>query len=123
MMQCATGSDCPAGEQCHAIPDVCSASGVGSMCGPPCTTDCSAGFRCNATHACEPVPCNEGFACATYQICASSTTNASKPVYDQTQGCTIVSCATDASCPQGTVCVDGVCQTGPGECEAPVEVP
>jgi hypothetical protein len=119
-MQCSVASDCATGEECHAIPDDCSASGIGSMCG---ADDCSPGFRCNASGACEPVPCDEGFACAIYQTCTPPTTNASEAVYAETHGCTSMTCATDASCAGGLLCVEGVCQTGPGECEAPVAVP
>jgi hypothetical protein len=81
------------------------------------------GLRCNAAGACEPVPCNEGFACPTYEACVPSATNARGPVYAETQGCVVVSCASDAACPAGAVCVDGACQSGPGTCEAPVAVP
>jgi hypothetical protein len=118
---CMQTSDCPAMEQCHAIDDACSASGIGSACGPPCGA-CGVGLRCNAQGACEPSPCDQGFACAPYQRC-DPTTAGDGPVYAHTHGCVSVPCTGDADCPASTVCVNGVCQTGPGTCETVVAVP
>jgi hypothetical protein len=120
-MGCMQTSDCPSSEQCHAVDDPCSASGVGSQCGPPCGA-CGEGLRCNAQGACEPTPCDEGFACAPFQHCDPTTASVG-PVYAHTHGCVSEPCSADADCPAATACVNAVCQSGPGECEEPTAVP
>jgi hypothetical protein len=116
---CTDDTSCSSGEHCHAIADACSQTGVGSTCGPTCTsTSCDPGFRCNATGACEPIPCDEGATCASYQQCdPAAAHNASGPVYSHTDGCEDVSCSSDASCSTGEACVNGFCQSSAGECE------
>lgn len=121
MQQCAQNSDCPAGEVCHAISDACSASGVGSQCGPPCGT-CNTGFQCSAG-ACQPIPCDQGYTCPSRQRCDPSLAHAQIPVYDETQGCTNISCTADGDCPAGKSCVNSFCQDGPGTCRQQVVVP
>ncbi len=120
--QCATSTDCPSGEVCHAIYDNCSPTGTGSLCGPKCGA-CNTGFRCNAMGACEPLPCNQGYICASYQRCDPPPSPPTGPVYDQTQGCVSITCAADANCPAGLFCVNSICQTAPGTCKQEIAVP
>ena len=118
---CMDTSNCPMGEVCHAVFDACSASGLGSQCGPPCGA-CGTGLRCNAQGACEAIPCDQGFACASFQFCDPVAAHATGPVYQITHGCGSA-CTEDAACPAGAVCVNGSCQSGPGQCEHSVAVP
>jgi hypothetical protein len=119
---CDSDTDCaPSGEVCNAVPDGCSASGVGSMCGPRCTaTSCGTGFTCSATGACEPTPCGRG-TCAPYQRCDLPVTTG--PVWSHTDGCADIQCMTTQDCPDALFCVNGFCQTSVGQCEKPMLVP
>jgi hypothetical protein len=123
--ECTNDQSCSPGLRCHAIEDSCSAAGVGSMCDVPCTqASCGPGFRCNAGSACEPIPCDEGFACPSYQQCSAATAHdTSSPVYVRAHGCVNVSCMQDSGCAAGEACVNGFCQTGPGVCETVKLVP
>ena len=89
---------CPSGKHCHAIADSCSETGVGSMCDAACTaSSCNAGFRCNATGACEPIPCDQGATCPSYEQCDLNVAHdTSGPIYSHTDGCVNVSCSSDA---------------------------
>ena len=123
-MGCALPTDCTGGEQCHVIEDPCSRTGLGSECGPPCTSaSCNAGLRCNAQGACEPIPCDQGFACPTHEHCDATVAHATGPVYTRTQGCVRTTCKADADCPPATLCVNAVCQDGAGVCREAVAVP
>jgi hypothetical protein len=119
-MGCASSNDCLAGEVCHSVEDPCSAWGFGSECNPPCGA-CGAGLRCNSEGACEPVPCDQGFTCAPYEVCTLPAD--AGPVYDHGHGCVAVTCQEDADCPASTSCVNGACQSGPGHCASPQLVP
>ena len=117
---CAVDLDCLTGERCHAVYDSCSATGVGAMCGAPCTTTsgCGSGFQCNSDMACEPVPCGSANSCPSYQKCdPSMADNTSGPVYQETNGCYDVECMVDTDCSAGEVCLNGFCQTSLGTCK------
>jgi hypothetical protein len=120
---CTSPTDCGGGEVCSVVLDPCSASGFGSQCQPPCASDmsCGTGLRCNAQSACEPIPCGQGVTCPSYQRCGPPTT--SGPVWGFDDGCATISCILDSDCPAFGACIDGACQSGPGHCETPVEVP
>src|SRR5688572_13677075 len=47
---CSSNADCFDGNVCHAISDPCSATGIGSECGPPCIDGqgCQGSFNCDA---------------------------------------------------------------------------
>jgi hypothetical protein len=122
MQQCASDNDCP-GARCHAVFDACSADGIGSMCGPACTSDaqCGTGFAC-PSGACVAVLCNAGATCAARQVCDPSRITAQTPIYDRTSGCFDVACTADADC-GSRPCVNGICQDGLGQCEKPMLVP
>jgi hypothetical protein len=122
-MACVTASDCASGEVCNAVDDPCSATGIGSTCGPACTAGCDVGLRCNAAGACEPVPCDQGFACSDNLRCDPAVAHSTQAVYDRAHGCVTTSCQADADCPDAMFCVNGVCETGPGSCRKEVEVP
>jgi hypothetical protein len=122
--QCGDSSECGAGAVCHAMWDGCSPDGVGSQCGPDCTAmSCGPGFRCGAKKACEPVPCDEGFTCPSHQRCDPAVAHAMGPVHTRTSGCVNIACTADASCPSGKVCVNAICQDGPGTCREDIPVP
>ncbi|UQA54736.1 Dickkopf N-terminal cysteine-rich domain-containing protein [Polyangium aurulentum] len=121
---CATDADCFGGAVCHVVGDVCSPDGMGSECGPPCdASNCGSGLRCNAAGACEPLPCDEGFACPSHQRCDVATAHAGGPVHGRTQGCVNISCANDTDCPTAKACVNGSCHDGPGTCREVSIVP
>jgi hypothetical protein len=124
--QCASDADC-IDSVCHAVADYCSADGIGSECGTPCSeVACPDGFRCSVGSACEPIPCDEGFACPAYQRCDPAAAHASAPVHALTHGCVSIPCSLDerdADCPAGTVCTNGVCQSGAGTCQEVQLVP
>jgi hypothetical protein len=119
--ECATDNDCQ-GMRCHAIADSCSPDGVGSECRLACTGDgeCGAGFHCD-NGACAAIPCTTG-SCGALEVCDLSGITASTPIYDRTDGCRPIACTSDAPCGDG-VCVNAVCQSGPGTCKKPLLVP
>ncbi len=120
---CATNSDCTGGDTCNAISDPCSASGVGSECAPPCTT-CDTGFRCNASGACEPTPCDEGTVCSAILHCDTTVAHdTSGAVYNHSSGCVQTNCSQDSDCAATQACVNGVCQQGIGSCGKEEAVP
>jgi len=120
---CETDLSCSGGLVCNAVVDQCSVSGIGSACGAPCTaTSCGSGLRCNAKGSCEPIPCNEGFACTVIQTCNPSLAQA-QIVYESSQGCEPIPCDGDADCPATTACVNSICQTHAGTCEMQTVVP
>jgi hypothetical protein len=125
MAGCTTDVACPSAQRCHAIFDSCSPTGVGAMCGPPCTaTSCGSGFQCNSDMACEPTPCGSNHPCPSYQHCDPSTADdKSGPVYQETDGCGDVECMSDSDCAAGEACVNGFCQTAPGTCKAATAAP
>jgi hypothetical protein len=81
------------------------------------------GFRCNASGACEPVPCDEGFACPAHQKCDPTAAHAAVPVFAGNHGCLNISCGDDSGCPAGKACVNGFCQDGAGTCREAMAVP
>jgi hypothetical protein len=111
------------GELCHSIDDSCSEDGVGSTCGTACdpvTSPCGSGFVCDATGHCRPPVCGEGgFTCPISERCDPASIDTSGPAHAITDGCVAVHCATDATCPATTRCVNGRCQDGLGTCEPP----
>lgn len=119
---CARDGDCGGGQRCHAIADSCSPNGVGSECGPPCGA-CGAGLRCNAGGACEPVPCDEGYRCTAPLVCDAAAGKSGAAVYQRHQGCVRVACTSDGACAAGQACVNGYCQSGPGQCQMVLIVP
>ena len=123
MHGCDDTTGCSGGDVCHAVADACSATGVGSMCGPPCTaTSCGTGFTCSAAGACEPTACGAALACPDYQRCGAPV--ASGPVWSHTNGCADISCTATQDCPDGPLyCVNGKCQTSFGACMKIVAVP
>ena len=124
---CARDTDCAPPTVCHAIGDICSADRVGSECGPPCSdTTCAAGTVCGAGGACEVIACGDDAPCAPNQDCIAPQGD-DVPVHARTGGCVDHACAGDADCAgvgrEPTVCVNGICQRGPGECVDIVVVP
>jgi hypothetical protein len=117
--ECSDAAGCGTGFVCHAIPDSCSPSGIGSACEVACTVNsCGPGFRCNAEEACEPEPCTEGAVCALGQACDPAS------VGPLTTGCVETGCAADGDCPtEGPYCVNGACGPNPGTCVEPQAVP
>lgn len=89
-------------------------SGPSSFCRPVCSEDdCAEGERCR--DVCEPIPCGAGFECPPNTYCTTPHDEPPGPV--DAHGCTRLTCATDAECACG-VCIDGLCQSGPGICQA-----
>lgn len=123
--QCWKDADCPMGTLCHTVFDHCSPDGIGSECKPPCTVDsCGPDFRCNASGACEPIPCDEGFTCPDRQTCdAMLAHDATLPVHARTSGCVNITCNADGACPTGKFCVEGYCQDELGTCGEEFVVP
>lgn len=121
---CVWDADCAIGLTCHTINDSCSPDGFGSECTTPCTTaTCGAEFRCNAGGACEPIACDEGFACPSWQRCDPMVAHATGPMHARTHGCVNIVCTNDKVCPAGKSCVTGFCQEGPGSCTEDIAVP
>lgn len=120
---CSEDGDCDGSTRCHAIADPCSPDGVGSECRAPCSEGgCGEGFRCGANGACEVIPCDEGTICADHEQCDASVA-ASGPVHARASGCVAIPCSEDGECPAGGACVNGRCQSGPGSCVEPTQVP
>jgi hypothetical protein len=107
---------------------------------PPCTKSpdsCSAGMRCRSDGACEPVPCGEGYACASDSRCSvgssradghgcelipcgqgfacEENTRCTAPTDPSSHGCTTLPCKADGDCDCG-FCVWGSCSTSLGTC-------
>lgn len=121
---CADSASCGPAAVCSAIVDSCSPDGIGSQCDGGCTaTSCGAGLRCNAKKACEPIPCDEGFACPGHQRCDAVAAHAMGPVHARTNGCVDITCAMDKDCPAGKACVNSACADGPGMCVRDLPVP
>jgi hypothetical protein len=110
------------GQVCHSIDDSCSDDGVGSACGPRCDlvpSACETNFTCDESGHCRPPVCGSGFACAISERCDPASIDTSAPAYSITHGCVADHCATDATCPATTRCVNGRCQDGLGRCSPP----
>jgi hypothetical protein len=124
--ECDDDGSCNKGQVCHSIPDSCSPDDVGSQCGFPCVGGgapaCGQGFVCDGTGHCRAQPCGGkgGFTCPVSQACVPTTIDPNLPAHEQTHGCVIASCTTDATCPTDTRCVNGRCQDGFGTCSPPV---
>jgi hypothetical protein len=111
---CGSDQDCPSGERCHSILDDCRFT---SMCGAPCpATSCGSNFVCNADQACQPIPCDQGSICPSYQHCDPGATIASGPIPMESDGCIDVICTSDGDCASSETCVNGYCQTSIGAC-------
>jgi len=68
---------------------------------PPCTKSpdsCSAGMRCRSDGACEPVPCGEGYACASDSRCSVGSSRADG------HGCELIPCGQGFACEENTRC-------------------
>ncbi len=112
------------GSLCHSTLDTCSPDGIGSECRPACTAPSyNPGFRCNAQKACEPIPCDEGCTCPSYQRCDAVAAHAMGPVHAKTNGCVDIVCSTEKDCPAGKTCVNSACADGPGMCQRDLPVP
>lgn len=127
MEACASDLDCVAPSVCHAIGDVCSSDGIGSGCMPPCPdTACGEGLVCGASGACALPACGDDRQCAPHQECVEAQGD-DVPVHARTGGCVDHACGADADCAgigrEPTVCVNGFCQVGPGQCVDIVVVP
>lgn len=121
-----TADTCLADERCHAIVDACSANGIGSECGSPCSDErgCGEAFRCDEEGTCVPRSCTDGFACAAHEVCDPDAVSASAPIYERGHDCQVRACSDDGACADlGLVCVNGRCQTSEGTCVEVVIVP
>jgi len=121
---CANQSGCP-GQACNVGYDTCSATEVGTTCGPPCNNDalCGQGFRCGSEGACVAVLCDAGFSCPAHQVCDPSRLNPQAPLYEQHHGCFDIPCSDDAGCSAGLACVNGRCQQSGGFCRQAELIP
>jgi hypothetical protein len=121
---CAADDACGDGTRCHAVPDSCSADGIGSRCDAPCDpSGCGDGFTCD-DGACRATSCvDDPSLCAAHQVCDPSSVTDTLPVYDQHHGCVNVTCTADGDCAAGLSCVNRFCQDGPGECVEVYAVP
>lgn len=120
--QCSSNTDC-GGDACSAIPDACSPDGVGSECRSACGT-CDAGFTCT-DGACVATSCEvDPTVCAAHEICLPNSIVTTGPVHERHHGCSVLACGGDGDCTAAAAsCVNGYCQTGPGECREVVAVP
>jgi Cys-rich repeat protein len=128
---CTVNTDCGTGQVCDFVAGFC---GSGQdQCVAACATDadCVAGKEtCNTADGgrCEAISCTNGFTCPTWTACGGV---APDPLSDDSKhGCIPISCTIDTDCPPPVGafvaiapsghCIDGVCASGPGQCEAPV---
>lgn len=114
--ECEGRFSCEPGYVCVEEPTPCGCEPeLSSFCRPVCSEDgCLEGERCG--DVCEPIPCSEGFGCPPNTYCPGPDEDPAGPV--DAHGCARIGCAIDADCECG-VCIDGLCQSGPGICQPP----
>ncbi len=131
--ECASDDDCAGELLCLAyLGPCCGQDGqLSTACKPACADDavCGEGYRCKAVgRGCEPVPCDEGFACPAHTVCDPAAAEGRAPCevpglcgsrHELDHGCVRRACASDGGCAAGGVCVEGTCQEGLGTCEGP----
>lgn len=111
---CQESSECGDGFVCATVERGC--NGRGKECINACTSDsCAEDFICNEqTKICDPVLCDDGFACRAVQTCDPQNANADK------HGCVLLTCTVDDDCPSVALCVEGRCDEDFGVCQLPV---
>lgn len=129
-MACSDDAECPASAPlCLGV--------VGNCCGPSdalatecwaaCTDDtaCREGWRCrNDGRGCEPVLCDDGYACPGHTACvpdmAFAVEGCSAPMGcpdgPEAHGCLRDTCDRDGDCDADGKCVMGLCYDGYGSC-------
>lgn len=112
---CLTDADCAIGDLCieeEGAP--CGCRGPDRVCAPDCRVvddACGPDEICDVAGRCRAPSCTDGFACPSNMRCEREGGDA--------HGCARVGCTVDSDCDCG-LCMDGVCQDGPGECRPPV---
>lgn len=117
---CATDADCASDPPSVCVTTynpcaVCAGGdGHGTQCVPSCaTTGCPDGESCATDGHCTPIFCNAGYACPLGTTCADDGSGG------DAHGCVRTTCTTDAQCPCGAGCVEGLCYDALGSCEPP----
>jgi len=98
---CTSDANCPSGEYCNA--GICTPS---ALC-TGATADCPTGQYCDGRSTCVP-------GCDATDDCAA--VNASFVCNTATHACEPPTCADDAACPSGQVCVSGSCRDSDSLC-------
>lgn len=115
---CEDDAGCAPGQVCVEETDPCSCGGAGTACVMDCRTaesdPCGEEARCGASGACEVIDCGAGWACPLNTRCHAASDGAR-----DAHGCGRIACDAASDCDCG-VCMDGVCQDGPGVCLPPV---
>lgn len=114
--ECESRFACDPGYVCVEELARCACDGEpSSFCRPVCAEgSCPEGERC--ADVCEPIPCDEAYACPANTFCAGPDADPPGPV--DAHGCARLGCESDADCDCGA-CVEGLCQSGPGYCQPP----
>ncbi len=130
---CLTAGDCPVGSYCDLSDGGCYIPGLAEC---SVDRDCQSGFECDFRNSCRPeVPgaCLDDGDCNTGNLCLE---NVCTPVEQTCQydfqcaagfTCTnsrcLLLCGPETRCPNGTECVDSLCQAVVGECVDSSECP
>jgi len=114
--ECGPSAPCGDGLLCVGTPaaqlsGTC-ACGGGTYCVAPCAgdDDCGAGNSCGSDGRCQPIPCDDGFACSTGRKCDPGAAEG------DSHGCRVVRCdePEHAGCGTNMVCDPG--STSPNGC-------
>jgi hypothetical protein len=101
------------GDSCHTA----SECGFDDCCMGPNDPDPECGI--GAEQACQPIPCDQGARCPSYQRCDPGAAVTSGLVFTDSDGCVDVTCTSDNDCPSDEACVNSYCQTAVGVCTGP----
>lgn len=116
--ECEEDADCGPGGVCTTRELPCACDQPDTVCAIDCRTaesdPCAAGERCASDGHCRAIPCTESWECAPNTRCDPSVDAAT-----DAHGCARMTCESAADCDCG-VCMDGICQDGPGVCMPPV---
>lgn len=116
--ECESDADCGVAGTCVETSAPCSCGGPDSACAPDCRTaesdPCGEGSRCGTDGHCRPISCLDGHSCPANMRCTED-----GPSPPDGHGCSRIACSVASDCDCG-VCMDGLCQDGPGVCMPPV---
>jgi hypothetical protein len=97
--ECSGDAGCAPGFVCESVPAKNGYCPDDQLCVASCTADsCPSGARCAESGHCEPIPCNDGFACPAETVCAPSSAA-------DVNGCTPLSCNDGWTCTWDATCM------------------